>query len=216
MKIPLQVTFRNMESSPIVREWIRQEAAKLETFYSQLIGCRVAIEIPHQHQRKGNACHIRIDLTMPGGELVIKRQPSLRTRAWLTGKTKSAKQFELDTPHKNLRLAIDAAFRAAGRRLQDYAGRQSGRVKTHEATPIAQITKLVPHEGYGFLTTQDGREVYFHRDSVLNRCYSRLRVGTKVTFAEEEGEKGAQASTVRIHEKRRVRDSARSPAALAS
>ncbi|MGA8312902.1 MAG: cold shock domain-containing protein, partial [Terriglobales bacterium] len=168
------------------------------------------------HQRKGNACHIRIDLTMPGGELVIKPQPSLRTRAWLTGKTRSAKQFELDTPHKNVRLAIAAAFKAAGRRLQDYAGRQNGHVKTHEATPIAQITRLIPSEGYGFLTTQDGREVYFHQDSVLNRGYSRLRVGTKVTFAEEAGEKGPQASTVRIHEKRRVRDSARTSIALAS
>ncbi len=75
---------------------------------------------------------------------------------------------------------------------------------------------MIPGEGYGFLTTQDGREIYFHQDSVLNRGYSSLRIGAKVTFAEEEGEKGPQASSVRIHEKRRVRDSARSPAALAS
>lgn len=216
MKVPLQITFRNMESSAIVREWIREEAGKLETFYGQLMGCRVAVEIPHQHHRKGSVYHVRIDLTVPGGELVIKRQPSLRTRAWQTGKAKSAKQLEIDTPHRNLRLAIDAAFRAAGRRLQDYAGRRSGHVKTHEPAPEARIAKLLPKEGYGFLTTQDGREIYFHRDSVLDGGFPRLRIGTKVTFSEEQGEKGPQASTVRIHEKRRVRNSTRPAAALAS
>ena len=209
MKIPLQITFRNMEPLPIAQEWIGEEAAKLETFYKHLIGCRVAIEIPHHHQRKGSAYHIRIDLTVPGRELVIKRQPSLRTRAWETGKSKTAKQFELDTPHRDLRQAIDDAFKAAARRLQDYARRQSGRVKAHEHALEARITTLVSDHGYGFLTTQDGRELYFHRDSVLKAGFDRLRVGSKVTFVEEQGEKGPQASTVRIHDKRRIRNSSR-------
>lgn len=216
MKIPLQVTFRNMKPSAIAREWVREEVGKLEEFYGRVVGCRVVVEIPHQHHRRGSVYHIRIDLTVPGRELVIKRQPSLRTRAWQTGKAKSAKQLELDTPHRNLRLAIDDAFRAAGRRLQDYGRSQSGRVKSHELTPEARITKLMPKEGYGFLTTRDGREIYFHRHSVLNGGFPRLRIGTTVTFAEEQGEKGSQASTVRIHEKRGARNSSRSATALAS
>jgi cold shock CspA family protein len=53
-------------------------------------------------------------------------------------------------------------------------------------------------EGYGFLTTDDGREVYFHKDSVLNQGFQRLKLGARVIFAEEQGDKGPQASTVKI------------------
>ena len=60
----LQVTFRNMKSSPTVEEWIREEASKLETFYSQIMGCRVAVEVPHRHHVKGSPYHVRIDLTL--------------------------------------------------------------------------------------------------------------------------------------------------------
>jgi cold shock CspA family protein len=60
------------------------------------------------------------------------------------------------------------------------------------------VSKLFPDEGYGFLETPDGREVYFHRNSVLGADFDRLSIGTEVRFAEEEGEKGLQASTVTV------------------
>jgi cold shock CspA family protein len=82
--------------------------------------------------------------------------------------------------------------------LQDYARRQSGFVKTHELPLKARVSKLLPDEGYGFLATEDGGEIYFHKQSVLNHGFARLQVGTAVTFVEEQGEKGPQASTVRI------------------
>jgi cold shock CspA family protein len=59
------------------------------------------------------------------------------------------------------------------------------------------VSKLYPDEGYGFIGTTDGRDVYFHRDSVLHEGFDHLRIGTEVTFAEEVGEKGPQASSVR-------------------
>src|ERR1700674_4754389 len=68
MKSQLQITFRNIKRSEEIEGWIRSEAAKIETFYSQLIGCRVAVEVPHRHHRKGSPYHIRIDLTVPRGE----------------------------------------------------------------------------------------------------------------------------------------------------
>ncbi len=204
MQVPLQITFRNMKSSSIVREWIQQEAKKLETFCRRIMGCRVAVEMPHHHHRKGGSYHVRIDLTLPGAELVIKRQPNLKYRAWLEGEPQAHKRLELDGAHKNLRQAIDDAFRAAARRLQAFVRRRGGYVKKHEAAPTARVTRLETEEGYGFLLTQDGREVYFHRDSVLNHSFSRLRVGSTVVFAEEPGEKGPQASTVRIVRKRRT------------
>jgi len=216
MQVPLQITFRNMESSPIVEEWVRAAADRLETFYGQIMGCRVAVEMPHRHHRKGSMYHVRIDLTLPGGELVIKRQPNIRNRVKQTGAAQVKKSLEVGTPHKNLRLAIDNAFKVAARRLQDYVRRQNGRVKAHEPAPVARVSKLLAEKGYGFLVTPDEREIYFHRDSVLNRGFGRLRVGTLVSFVEEQGEKGSQASTVRIVGKQGTRRALRTAAAAAS
>jgi ribosome-associated translation inhibitor RaiA len=128
MELPVQITFRNLEPSPVIEDWVRVEAEKLEKFYSHIIGCRVAIEFPHRHHRKGKPCHIRIDLTLPGKELVIKREPaptskSRKTRAELAGKVAK------DEPHHDLHLAIHDAFKAAGRRVQDFARLQRGGMK---------------------------------------------------------------------------------------
>jgi len=198
VKLPVQITFRNMDRSEAIEEWIRAEAAKLDTFYNRIMRCRVAIEVPHRHHRKGSSYHLRIDLTVPGEEIVVKRQPSLSHRVQQLGETEIKKHLELATPHKNLRLAINDAFKAASRQLQDYARRQRGDVKSHAPLRLARVSKILPDEGYGFLTSDDNRGIYFHKNSVLNRAFSRLKVGTVVRFLEEPGEKGPQASTVCI------------------
>jgi cold shock CspA family protein/ribosome-associated translation inhibitor RaiA len=198
VRLPLQITFRDMHHSEAIEEWIRAEAAKLDTFYNRIMRCRVAIEVPHRHHRKGSSYRLRIDLIVPGEEIVVKRQPSLSHRVQQLGQSEIKKQLELKTQHKNLRRAINDAFKAAGRRLQDYARRQRGDVKSHAPLRVARVSKILPDEGYGFLTSDDNRGIYFHKNSVLNRAFSRLKVGTVVRFLEEQGEKGPQASTVRI------------------
>ncbi len=202
MQLPMQITFRNMESSESAKEWIRSEAGKLETFYKPIMGCRVAVEVPHRHRRRGAAYGVRIDLTLPGCEIVVKRAPTLAHRLRQVRETAISKRGDLDAPRKNLRLAISQAFEAACRRLQDYARKQRREVKTHEPLPVARVQRIFADQGYGFITAPDGREIYFHQDSVLNGGFRRLKVGTVVNFAEEKGEKGPQASTVRIAGKR--------------
>ena len=152
---------------------------------------------------------------LPGGKIVVKREPSLSSRVRQLGEAGIKKHLELKTPHKNLRMAINDAFKAAGRRLQDYARRQRGDVKSHEALPVARVSKILRDEGCGFLTTDDGRGIYFHKESVLNRAFPHLKAGTTVTFVEEQGEKGPQASTVRIVGKRGIRQTGRRAAAPA-
>jgi cold shock CspA family protein len=71
-------------------------------------------------------------------------------------------------------------------------------VKVHEPTPYARVSKLFLHEGYGFLETADGREIYFHSNSVLEPGFDHLQIGTEVRFAEEQGAEGPQASTVAV------------------
>jgi cold shock CspA family protein len=198
MQLPLQITFRNMESSEVVEEWIRADAEKLETFYSRIMSCRVTVEVPHGHHKKGNLYHVRIDLTLPGKELLIKHEPSGSKVIRQAGGVEMRKGLETGVPHRNLRLAITDAFKVAGRRLQDYARRQRGDVKTHEVPQVGRVSKLVPQEKYGFLMTPEGREIFFHEASVLKRGFRRLKLGSEVGFVEEQGDKGPQASTVRI------------------
>jgi cold shock CspA family protein len=168
------------------------------------MACRVAVESPRRH-REGGPYGLRIDLTVPGGELVIKHEPSLSTRARQLGEAEIRKHLEARNLHKNLRQAINDAFKAAGRRLQDYARRQRGDVKHRESPQVAKVNQLSQEKGYGFLVTPNGREIYFHKDSVLNRAFGRLRVGTSVIFAEEQGDKGPQASSVRITARHGIR-----------
>ena len=75
MEIPLQITFRNMPPSEAIEDNIREKLSKLESFYDRIMSCRVIVEAPHRHHRKGNVYEVRIDLTVPGGELVINRSP---------------------------------------------------------------------------------------------------------------------------------------------
>ena len=144
----------------------------------------------------------------------MKREPSLSARARQLGEREIKKNAEVKIPHKNLRTAINDAFKAAGRRLQDYARRQRGDIKTHAPLPEARVSKIVPRERYyGFLTSDDGRDIYFHKNSVLGKAFPRLKVGTIVRFVEEAGEKGPQASTVRVVSKQGIQEKEKGTAA---
>jgi cold shock CspA family protein/ribosome-associated translation inhibitor RaiA len=197
MILPLQITFRNMESSEVVKGWIRKEADKLEEFHGKITGCRVVVELPNRRRKAGNLYHVRVDLTVPGSEMVVKRQPNLRALPRRLER-KPTKSLEVKAPHKDLRQAINDAFGAMKRRLQDYSRRRRRQVKTHEAPPLGRVTRLFPRKGYGFLETAAGREVYFHKNSVLNNAFERLANGSAVSFIEERGEQGPQASTVKL------------------
>jgi len=197
MILPLQISFRNMDRSEAVEARVREEVAKLETFYSPIMRCRVVIELPHKHQKKGDLYHVRIDITVPGAELVVKREPSLHASLRQVDTEKRSKSYEAQAAHKDVYVVIRDAFREARRQLQDYARRVRGQVKTHTPRADGRVSKLFPDQGYGFLETAEGSEIYFHKNSVLNGAFNRLSIGSRVTFAEEEGDKGTQASTVR-------------------
>ena len=161
------------------------------------------VEAPARHRQKGYTFHIQIDLTVPEGEIVVKRAPTLYPGERDTGGERRRKEMETLSERKHLKVAIREAFHAARRRLQDHARRKRVDVKTHEPAHQARVTKLFPIEGYGYIETPDGREIYFHANSVINDRFKILKLGSKVSFAEEAGEKGPQASTVRLITKAR-------------
>ncbi len=174
MRLPMQIAFHNMPHDAAIESAVRANADWLDNFYDRVMSCRVVVDLPHLHHQEGNRYEIRIDLKVPGRELVVKR----------------------DGEFKDLDVLIRDGFDDARRQLEDYGRRQRGQVKAREPQSHGRVARLFSNAGYGFLTTPDGREIYFHKNSVVDARYDDLTVGTEVRFVEELGEKGPQASTL--------------------
>jgi ribosome-associated translation inhibitor RaiA len=104
MIIPVQITFRNIVSTPEIEEKIRARAQKLERFYTPITSCRVLVEAPVCHREKGNPFHIRIDLTVPEDEIVVKRAPTLHAREQDVADERRRKQMEIRPERKHLEV----------------------------------------------------------------------------------------------------------------
>jgi hypothetical protein len=127
---PVQINFRNMGGSPALEEEVRSRAAWLESFYPGIVGCRVVLEIPHRHRQRGRPLHVRIELALPGEDVIVNHEPTLDP----TPRSASRKSDELDGRHKDGYVAIREAFDVARRRLEDVTRRQRGDVKTRAVT----------------------------------------------------------------------------------
>ena len=180
MKLPLQVTFRHMEPSDALDADIREHAELLDKFAGNIMSCRVVVEAPHQHKHQGQLYQVRINITLPGHEINVTR-----------GR-------DLHHAHEDPYVAVRDAFNAAQRQLQDLVRVRRGDVKLHETAPHGRVASISPEENFGIIETPDGREIYFHRNSLLDENLNDLDVGTEVRFHEEMGEEGPQASTVQV------------------
>lgn len=178
MKVPLQIHFHNLEPSDAVEANVRKRAERLERYCDEIISCRVSIEAPHKHHHQGNIYHVTIDVRTPGDESVASRTAAQRHA------------------HEDVYVAIRDAFDAVLRQLKDHQLKKRGQVKSHETPPHGKITGLYSTDDYGTITDSDGREVYFHRNSVVNADFDSLAIGSDVRFVDEAGEKGPQASSV--------------------
>jgi ribosomal subunit interface protein len=180
MQIPVQVTFRNMDPSEAVEANVREKADKLERHFDRIISCRVVVESPHRRHHKGKLYNLRIDIGVPGKEIVVNH----------SGPKNHA--------HEDVYVAVRDAFNAASRQLEDHARKVRGEIKSHEVPPHGKVVRLFPYEGYGFVAMSDGREIYFHKNSVVSEGFDRIEVGQEVRVAVAEGEsaEGPQASTV--------------------
>ncbi|HRH81480.1 MAG TPA: HPF/RaiA family ribosome-associated protein [Thiobacillaceae bacterium] len=173
MKLPLQIIQRDMPPSEALEAAIREKADKLDHFYPHIMSCRVTVEIPGKHRNQGKEFKVRIDLTVPGTEIVVDRDH-----------------------HEDVYVALRDAFDHAKRQLEDYARRQRGDVKAHEAESRGRVARLFPAEGYGFIRAPDERELYFSADNVVHPSFDRLAEGMDVTYLEEAGGEGPQAKRV--------------------
>ncbi|AXS41408.1 HPF/RaiA family ribosome-associated protein [Breoghania sp. L-A4] len=181
MQVDPQITYRNMEPSAHVEERIHERIAKLEEFHGRITSCRVTVEAPHQRGQKGEIYKISIDVEVPGGHVVVNREP---------GKNHA---------HEDVLVAIRDAFNAAQRQLEDHVRKTGGiHVKDHPPKTHGKVTDKFVDEAYGFIDAADGRRFFFRADSVNGQGWNDMEIGSQVHFTEMDGEMGLHAVSVTV------------------
>src|SRR3989339_178713 len=189
MNVPIEIVFRNVNKTAEIEDLIRARAAKLEQICGYMSSCRVVVEQPQKQHENGNPyrMRMRIDMTVPPcHELVATREAT-------QGNT-----------HDPLTGVIGKTFDAAAKQLKTLTSKQHKLVKVHpEQEANAVVGILFRDDGYGFLRTINGREIYFHKNSILHNNFEDLKIGMAVRFVEEQGAKGPQATSVQVEERLR-------------
>jgi cold shock CspA family protein len=181
METPLDIVFHNVAPSETIKAEINKRVAKLEKIYGRFIACRVVVDAPHQQHRTGNVYEVRIEMVLPGRTLVVSREPH---------HTKEGHA------RRDLLTPLRDAFKAAEAQLRGFATERKGEVKTHALQVVGRISELRPDQDFGYLTTNEGALLYFHRNSVMNGGFDDLEVGEEVQFVEAMGDTGPTASKV--------------------
>jgi ribosome-associated translation inhibitor RaiA len=114
MAFVLHIAFRNMDASAAAEALVRQRAEELEHFSDRVTTCRVVLDCVHRQNHLGKLYHVHVDLTLPGGTIVVNRD---------TG----------NHAHDDLQVAIRDAFEAARRQLQEYVRKHDGTTRRREA-----------------------------------------------------------------------------------
>jgi ribosomal subunit interface protein len=185
MQIPAKIMFHNVDDSPSLEARIIEKIAKLDKRFRGLMGCHVVVESAHHHKQKGRLYSVRIDVTLPGGELVVSHH---------SGKN--------PIMHDKVFAAMNNAFLGIERRLSRFFEKRSEGARESQWQD-GVVSNVIAKERFGFLATIDGTQVYFHENAVAGMRFNDLDIGSKVRFlvAEGEGIKGPQASVVRVGRK---------------
>lgn len=187
MKVGLEISYRDVEKSAAIETLIQDKMAKLERLCDYISSCHIAVEKIHDRPSYGSPYRVRLDLTVPPGhELVAESNP-----------TDTNQYVNLDT-------VVRDAFSKAERQLKELTQRQRESQKAQGASAqetAALVVRLFREQGYGFIKSLEGEEIYFHRNSVIHNDFDRLEVGTGVRFEAIEGNQGLQATTVQIVDK---------------
>lgn len=193
MQVPPEITYIGVERTAALDDLMQKQVARLEKICDYIISVHIAVQNYTQRHRTGNSYRVRVDTRIPRKQEMVVKRVSVASR-----------RFE------PLPTVIRRAFESAERKLGSLVERQRNEVKFHPQNQVmAFVDKVFQEEGYGFLKSLDGRQIYFHKNSCLHREWERLRVGTGVRYTEEEGEKGPQATSLEIVDKPGARETHR-------
>ncbi len=177
MEIEPQVSFRNVSRNEALDRMILDGIRRLEAIHDRITSIRVAVEDQRGPGTHDHLYRVRIEILVPGGEIVVKETPA-------------------GDPHPPLDQVLSTAFDTARRRLKEARQQRRGEVKVHVPRAVGRVLRIFPQEGYGFIEDSEGREVYFHQRSVAGGGWKSLGEGDGVEFEEEAGDEGPQAAVV--------------------
>jgi len=175
MKQPLQIQFHGMEASAAVETRVRELAGRLGALAPDLMTCRVGVELAQKHQHQGRPYSVRIDLTLPGHELVVNK-----------------------VQDEDVYVALRDAFDNMKRQLDEVVRKRRGQEKQHAPELRGEVVRLDDAAGTGFIRAADGSEYYFSRDNLAGTPYEHLQAGSTVEFIPEVGSQGRQAKRVSL------------------
>ncbi len=176
MQVPLQITVQNMPRSEALDAHIRESAAKLEQFHPRITSCRVAVDESDRHHHQGRQFRVKVEVRAPDREQAVSTLHH----------------------HEDVYVALRDAFDSVRRQLEDVVREARGDVKAHAQTRYGRVARLDVEQGFGFIETEDGRDLYFSRENVLHPLFEHLQPGTEVQFIEEPAGEGMQAKRVSV------------------
>lgn len=180
MQLPLQITWRGVDRSDALEAAIRRHADKLEEYAPGIMSCHVIVGKAHARHSQGNLYSIHLDIHAPDKEIVVARDQSDKHS------------------HEDMYVVIRDAFDAAVQQLKKYSAKRQRKVKSHELRQTAHILSADPDKDHGYIMSSDGRQIYFHRNALINARFETLKKGAAVHFVEEMGKEGPQASRVSL------------------
>src|SRR3974390_3590079 len=191
MHMEAETSFRNIEGSQAAEDDIRDHVRRLERISPRMTPCRVRVNQRNQNQNGTIPPVVHIEISVPGfKDIVVAHEPGhLQLR------------FQAPDRHN----AINEAFRIAERRLSKYKDKLTDHGTSelrHESASEfrGQAAELTPGEDFGFLMSEEGGLLYFHRHSLFVRDFDQLHRGDQVSYIEEMGDNGPMASKVRVLE----------------
>ncbi|MEI9900942.1 MAG: HPF/RaiA family ribosome-associated protein [Hyphomicrobium sp.] len=185
MERPLQIAFKNVDSSVSLEALIRERVERLQRFYPHITGARVVVEIPHRSAEGAKPpLGIAVEIDIPGrGPVIAKGEEERRA---------------VKGDHSPI---VNRVFEAAERQLEQLAAIRKGEVKQHgSAGDTGVVVRIFPDQNYGFIEVKDSSDLYFSRDVCGNGAFEEIKVGSivHVTRASAEGPMGPQASSVKL------------------
>ncbi|WP_448873912.1 cold shock domain-containing protein [Desulfobulbus propionicus] len=175
----LKIEAKNLDIRKSWQEKIEEERDRLIRHYANFVlHLRVTIEATSGYKEGGY--EVRLVASVPNDTVAVKR--------W----------------GENVRSLLTESFDVLGAQLKDILKKKlnhktaKGTGMTMDGKTTGIVRKIVPDEAYGFIVTNDKLDVFFHANALKDVAINEISEGDEVLFAMEEGDKGPQATWVRV------------------